>query len=58
MGGVIITPTRGMGEPTYRLPRTRCCPMRLGGLLLAVGVSVPKTFAGHSGLCCVATFLQ
>ena len=32
MGGVIITPTRGMGEPTYRLSLTRCRSVRLGGL--------------------------
>ena len=32
MGGVIVTPTRGMGEPMYRLPQTHCRPMRLGSL--------------------------
>ena len=32
MGGVIITLTRGMGEPTYRLSLTRCRSVRLGGL--------------------------
>ena len=28
MGGVIITLTRGMGKPTYRVSLTRC-PVRL-----------------------------
>ena len=32
MGGVIITLTRGMGEPTYHLSLTRCHSVRLGGL--------------------------
>ena len=53
MGGVIITLTRGMGEPTYHLPQTHCRPMCLGGLLFGGRRFCTKdSFAGHSGLCC------
>ena len=52
MGGVIITLTRGMGKPTYRLSLTRCRSVRLGGLFGGRRFCTEDSFAGHSGLCC------
>ena len=53
MGGVIITLTRRMGEPTYRLPQTRCRPVCLGGLLFGGRrFCTEDAFTGHSGLYC------
>ena len=52
MGGVIITLTRRMGEPTYRLSLTRCRSVRLGGLFGGRRFCTEDSFAGHSGLCC------
>ena len=51
MGGVIITLTRGMGEP---MPQTRCVLVgHLGGLLFGGRrFCTDDSFAGHSGLCC------
>ena len=48
MGGVIITLTRGMGEPTYRLSLSVC----LGGLFGGRRFCTEDSFAGYSGLCC------
>ena len=52
MGGVIITLTRGMGEPTYCLSLTRCCSIRLGGLFGGrVGCFCTEDLL-DTGLCC------
>ena len=50
MCGVIIT--RGMGEPTYRLPQTCCCPMYLGSSFGGRRFCTEDSFAGDPGLCC------
>ena len=54
MGGVTITLTRGMGEPTCCLLQTRCYPIlvgHLGGLFGSRRFSTKDAFTGHSGLC-------
>ena len=52
MGGVIITLTRGMGEPRYCLSLTHCRSVRLGGLFGGRRFCTEDSFAGYSGLCC------
>ena len=58
MGGVIITLTRGMGEPTYRLSLTRCRSVRLGGLFGGRRFCTEDSFLLDTRVCAVATFLR
>ena len=59
MGGVIITLTWGMSEPTYRLLQTRCHPVLVGVWdVVVVGVSVPKPLLLDTWVCAVVTFSQ
>ena len=51
MGGVIITLTRRMGKPMYRLSQTCCCLMSLGGLFDGRHLCTEESFTGNLGLC-------
>ena len=52
MGGVIITLTRGVGEPMYGLSLSSCLAAHLGGLFDGRRSFTEDSFAGHSGLYC------